>query len=66
MNHNDDKITYSTVALYFIFGALIVVIIILLNIARTLNDIADATQYTSASADYLKDVKNTLEEIRDK
>lgn len=48
-------------ALWAIFGALVTIIFVLFSIKGILQDIYSDTHYTSASADYLKDIKDLLE-----
>lgn len=42
------------------------IVFLLADIAGTLDDIYSDTHYTSASADYLKNIENILEDIRNK
>lgn len=59
-----DEKDWAKIALWAIFGVLIIIAGLLNNIAGTLKDIYDAEQYTSASADYLKNIQDILEDIR--
>ena len=48
--------------LYLIFGALVVISGVLFSINGVLKDIREAVEYSSASTDYLFDIKTVLEQ----
>ncbi len=57
---------FITVPFWILIGILIFIASVLTQIRNNLRDINGSTQYTSASADYLKNIESILEEIRDK
>ncbi|MBI3282828.1 hypothetical protein HYZ70_02020 [Candidatus Curtissbacteria bacterium] len=57
---------FITVPFWILIGVLVFIASVLTQIRNNLRDINDATHYTSASADYLKDIQGIIEEIRDK